>query len=267
MKFMYFFDEKIKRYIMRGKKYCNPSNTGVYDCGVSCIRQADVNMWFYTKNGTTIAIDAGHLLHPDIERDFAKIGIDPLKIKHVLITHADVDHCGGLDTAGENIFPNAQLYLGEKEEDYLKQKIHRMTRFGVKIRNCVHLKPGYRLLKKDEYLEIDGIKIQSIHIPGHTVGHTCYLLDDKVLFSGDCLAINERGGYSFFDFFTQYPDMNKKSLKKLKEWMEKSKAQYICTGHSGIRPYNESTFSHIDESAYFSKKSPFDPSAPYDAFK
>lgn len=45
---------------MRGK-YCNPAEIGKYECGVSCIRQNDVNFWFYTKNDTTIAIDAGHL--------------------------------------------------------------------------------------------------------------------------------------------------------------------------------------------------------------
>ncbi len=54
MNFMYFFDNHIKRYIMRGKKYCNPAETGNYPCGISCIRQHDVNLWFYTKNNTTI---------------------------------------------------------------------------------------------------------------------------------------------------------------------------------------------------------------------
>ncbi len=39
MKFMYFFDDKIKRHIMKGKKYCNPAETGNYECGISCIRQ------------------------------------------------------------------------------------------------------------------------------------------------------------------------------------------------------------------------------------
>lgn len=39
---------------MRGKKYCNSAETGNYPCGISCIRQHDVNLWFYTKNNTTI---------------------------------------------------------------------------------------------------------------------------------------------------------------------------------------------------------------------
>lgn len=127
MKFMYFFDDKIKRHIMKGKKYCNPAETGNYECGISCIRQGDVNLWFYTKNGVTIAVDSGHLNYRGVENSFQQIGINPEEIKHVFITHADVDHCGGIDTSGTNIYPNAQVYLGKAESAYLNGSIHRMA--------------------------------------------------------------------------------------------------------------------------------------------
>ncbi len=29
MRLLYFFDDHIKKYIMKGKKYCNPTNTGI----------------------------------------------------------------------------------------------------------------------------------------------------------------------------------------------------------------------------------------------
>lgn len=269
MKFMYFFDDKIKRHIMKGKKYCNPAETGNYECGISCIRQGDVNLWFYTKNGVTIAVDSGHLNYRGGENSFQQIGINPEEIKHVFITHADVDHCGGIDTSGTNIYPNAQVYLGKAESAYLTGSIHRMTKLGVKIKNCVRIKEGYYAIDNNEKFDIGGIKIQSIPTPGHTLGHTCYIVDDKILFTGDCLAINEKGGYSFFDFFTQYPDMNKKSLVKLKALIDNSQhiqLEYVCTGHSGIRKYSSVIFAHIDESAQFSKRKPFDDKAPYDAF-
>lgn len=266
MKFMYFFDDKIKRHIMKGKKYCNPAETGRYTAEISCIRQNDVNLWFYTKNGMTIAIDSGHLNFPGMSEAFQKVHIDPCKIRHLLITHADVDHCGGIDVCGTNIYPNAQVYLGKEEQPYLDRTVHRMKKFGLKIKNCVRIAEGYYTLENDEVFHIEGIKIQSLHTPGHTLGHTCYVIDDQVLFSGDCLAINSNGGYSFFDFFTQYPDLNKKSLLKLREQIQKISPEYICTGHSGIRKYSEHTFAHINESAQFSKKKPFDEKAPYDAF-
>ena len=65
------------------------------------------------------------------------------------------------------------------------------------------------------------------------------------------------------DFFTQYPDMNKRSLIKLKNIVRDRHIKYVCTGHSGIRTDIEKAFSHIDKSATFSKKHPFDENAPW----
>ena len=266
MKVMYFFDDKIKRHIMKGKKYCNPAETGNCECGISCIRQGDVNLWFYTKNNTTIAIDAGHLNFPKTSESFRKINIDPTRIPHVFITHADVDHCGGIDIKGSNIYPNAKIHIGKEETVYLNRQTYRMKKGNIKLYNCVALREGYETIDGDKLFDIDGIKIQAVHTPGHTLGHTCYIIDDTVLFSGDCLAVNEQGGYSFFDFFTQFPDMNKKSLLHLQKIVSTIQPRYVCTGHSGIRKYSPDIFAHAHESAQFSLKKPFDPYAPYDAF-
>ena len=55
--------------------------------------------------------------------------------------------------------------------------------------------------------------------------------------------------------------MNKKSLLKLKERIVEIQPEYVCTGHNGIRKYSENIFAHIDESAEFSRKKPFDDEA------
>ncbi len=264
MKLMYFFDDKIKAHMMKGKRYCNPENTGVLQDGISCIRENDVNLWIYTKGGSSIAVDAGHLNFPGIQDSFCKIAIDPFDIHHVFLTHADVDHCGGIDVSGINIFPNAQVYIGSEEEAYLTGSIHRIKKLGLRIKNCVALQPGYRKLRDGEIVTIGDITVQAFHIPGHTLGHMCYIVDDKVLFSGDCLAVNDDGGYSFFDFFTQYPDMNKKSLLRLKDIVGGSSVKYVCTGHSGMRTDIQKVFKHIDLSAEASRSRPFDKNGPWD---
>lgn len=267
MKLIYFFDEYIKPFFMRGKKIANPADTGIIGNGVSCIREYDVNMWFYTKDGITIAFDAGHFNYPKVEQEFAKIGLDGREIQHLFLTHADVDHAGGIDIAGRNIFPNARVYLGKREEAYLTGKMHRLQRLGFKIKNDVRIARGYQLLEDKQVIQIDSIRVQVLDIPGHTIGHCCYLVDDKILISGDCLAINETGGYSFFDFFTQYPELNKKALQRLKKWVKKKNPEMICTGHSGCHKDVLSCFNHIAESATFSKRKPFDKNAPYDLFR
>lgn len=267
MNLLYFFDEHVKKYIMKGKKYCNPTNTSYVGEGVSCIRENDVNLYFYTKNDTTIAFDTGHLNFKTINNQFNKININPLNIKHVFLTHADVDHAGGIDIKGNNIFSNAQIYLGKEEEQYLLKTKYRIKKLGVKLKNCVEIGKGYKLIEDGEVFNINDIKVEAISIPGHTLGHMCYLVDEKILVTGDCLAVNDNGGYSFFDFFTQYPELNKKSLHKLKQKIDNKQISLVCTGHSGVRKNIGKLFAYINESAICSRKQPFDKDAPTDFTK
>ena len=95
----------------------------------------------------------------------------------------------------------------------------------------------------------------------------CYLIDDSILVTGDCLAINKDGGYPFWDFFTQNPELNRKSLQKLKKFVQDKKILAVCTGHSGYRKYNDSIFAHISETANYGKKKHFDEDAPEDYTK
>ena len=184
------------------------------------------------------------------------------------MTHVDVDHAGGMDKKGNPVFPNAQVYIGNEEEQYLTGKMYRMKKLGfLKLKVGVSLKNDYKLLSNGEIINIGDIKIEAIHIPGHTLGHMCYLIDDSILITGDCLAINKNGGYPFWDFFTQNPELNKKSLQKLKEFVQDKKILSVCTGHSGYRKYNDSIFAHIDETADYGKKKHFDEDAPEDYTK
>lgn len=247
---------------MRGKYYYKPEETGIPAEGVSCIREYDVNMWFYTKNGKTIAFDSGHLNFKNIGDEFQKININPVNINHLFLTHLDTDHGGGIDKSGHNIFPNAHVYMGEDEKKYMTKEIRRKGIFY----NCVVIADGWTPISGNMIFDVDGIRVEAIPVPGHTVGHTVYVVDDKILISGDCLAINENGGYAFFDFFTQDPKKNKESLIKLREKLKNYKLKYICTGHSGVHPYSDKVFAHIDQSAVFGKNNPFHKDGDYNPF-
>ena len=268
MGIIYLFDRYFKKYVMKGTKAVNPSNTGIFDNGVSCVREDDVNIWFYTKSGNTIAFDSGHRDFKNVNFEFEKIKVNSNDVKNVFMTHVDVDHAGGMDKKGNPIFPNAQVYIGNEEEQYLTGKMYRMKKLGfLKLKVGVSLKNDYKLLSDGEVVNIGNIKIEAIHIPGHTLGHMCYLIDDSILITGDCLAINKNGGYPFWDFFTQNPELNRKSLQKLKKIVEDKKILSVCTGHSGYRKYNDSIFAHIDETADYGKKKHFDEEAPEDYTK
>ena len=54
------FQKKAMSRIYRGKEIFKHLNTGRIDEHVSCIREWIANIFFYTKDGTTIMIDAGY---------------------------------------------------------------------------------------------------------------------------------------------------------------------------------------------------------------
>ncbi len=264
MNLITMFQEMIKPIKLKGIGIVNPLATSIYDNNLKIIRQLDVNFFIYTKNNTSIAIDAGYQENSNLDKQLKDINANNKKIKAVFITHADIDHAGGL--ISENKFaPKADIYLHEKEEKMILGEERRFTVGPLKLKNPVKYKGIYKLFKDREIIYVDDIKIEIYHTPGHTNGHTVFLVDDKYLFTGDSIATNENGGYSFFDFYNMNTQKNIKSLVKLKELLNNKNNLIVCTSHNGIYPYKEA-FSHITEIAKGTKKEPFDKMAPYDIF-
>lgn len=263
---MYFIDNKLKRYLIRGKGLFSPAETGAVTAELSCIREYDVNIWLYSSNGIVIAFDSGHLDYPYVDREFSKLGIDRHDVKHLFLTHADNDHVGGVDINGRNIFPDAKIYIGKEEKNSIDRKEVRFRKGFFRLKTDVTLPDGVTELEENETIIINDIRVESFFTPGHTRGHTCYIINNEILITGDCIAINSKGGFSFFDFFTQNIVLNKKSVKKLQEHISGKTIKLVCTGHSGVYEFSEKTFKFIEHSAAFSANNPFDPEAPYDPY-
>ena len=164
MSIINFFAHNIKPRKLEGTGMLNPANTSVISENVRCIRQWDVNIWFYTKNGTTIAFDSGYETFPDLEGEFVKIGVDPKLIKTVLITHADMDHAGGISDKGTRIFPNACVYIHENEEDMLLGKEERFVFGPLKIKNPIVYSGRYCCLKDGETIYIEAVSYTHLDV-------------------------------------------------------------------------------------------------------
>ena len=116
--------------LFRGKAIFKPLNTGWIDEHVACVREWVANIFFYTKNGTTIMIDAGY----NYERLGEKMGwldIDPASIRQIFITHQDTDHVGALERDSELLFKDATVYIGEVENRYLTGEVRRKVIHGL----------------------------------------------------------------------------------------------------------------------------------------
>ena len=266
MGIMYFIDNRLKRFLIRGKGLFSPAETGAVTANLSCIREYDVNIWLYSANGTVIAFDSGHLDYPYIDREVSKLGIDRHDVRHLFLTHADNDHAGGVDMNGRSIFPDAKVYIGKEEKNAVDNKEIRFGKGFLGLKTGVKLPDGVTELGHNETIMINDIRVESFFTPGHTRGHTCYIINNEILITGDCIAINSQGGFSFFDFFTQDTVLNKKSVKRLQEHIRGKAVKLVCTGHSGVHEFSEKTFRFIDKSAAFTADRPFDNEAPNDPY-
>ena len=253
--------------IYRGKEIFKPLNTGRIDEHVSCIREWVANIFFYTKNGTTIMIDAGYN-YDRLKEKLGWLDIDPASIRHILITHQDTDHVGALETDSDNLFRDAVIYLSEIENRYLTGEVRRKVMFGLYKLPMVKTDNRKELLEDGRILDINGIKIEAILCPGHTWGHMVYLIDDAYLFTGDTIWFGADGGYSFINALAEDNELAKQSLANLEKTLRsRGLAPKIITGHTGWTDDLDFAFAHRDRVCNsFKKQKPHDPNAPYDGY-
>lgn len=90
------FQKKVMSWGYRGKEIFKPLNTGRIDERVSCVREWIANIFFYSKNGTTIMIDAGYN-YGRLGEKMKWLDINPADIHDILITHQDTDHVGAVE--------------------------------------------------------------------------------------------------------------------------------------------------------------------------
>ncbi len=252
--------------LFRGKAIFKPLNTGRIDGHVSCVREWVANIFFYTKNGVTIMIDAGYN-YARLQEKMGWLDIDPASIRHILITHQDTDHVGALEPDSEQLFKNAEVYIGEIENRYLtgearRRVIHRLYKLPM-----VTINNPKRLLKDSEVIRIGDIRIECILVPGHTWGHMVYLIDDAYLFTGDTIWFGADGGYSFISTLAEDNKLAVQSLEKLENNIRARKQPVkIIPGHTGWTDDLDFAFRHRTEICSPFTKKYTDPSAPYDGY-
>ena len=253
--------------LFRGKEIFKPLNTGRIDEKVACVREWIANIFFYTRNGTTIMIDAGYN-YERLGEKMKWLDIDPASIEHILITHQDTDHVGALERDSELLFKEAAIYLSEIENRYLTGEVRRKVIHGLYKLPLVKTDNKKVLLTDGQILDINGIKVECILVPGHTWGHMVYLIDDEYLFTGDTLWFGADGGYSFISTLAENNKVSVQSLAKLEENLKKRSGTIkIITGHTGWTDDLEFAFRHRTELCAPFKKRMHDPDAPYDGYE
>ncbi len=252
--------------LFRGTQIFKPLNTGRIDEHVACVREWVANIFFYTKNGVTIMIDAGYN-YPRLKEKMGWLDIDPASIRHILITHQDTDHVGALETDSDLLFRDATVYLSEIENRYLTGEARRRVIYHLYKLPMVKTDNKRVTLTDGQILDIEGIKVECILVPGHTWGHMVYLIDDEYLFTGDTIWFGADGGYSFISTLAESNKVAVQNLEKLEANLRSRKGRIaVITGHTGWSDDLDFVFAHRDKLCSLFRKRVPDPEAPYDGY-
>ena len=165
--------------------------------------RTSVNAFLIQGNGATVLIDTGAAgaMGPTLGRlqaSLAAAGVSPGDVDTILMTHLHVDHISGLaSTAGAAAFPNAELVIAQNEADFwLSEAVaaaapdEQKPSFAGAQTAVAPYRSRLRLFSGTDVAP--GIQAQPL--PGHTPGHTGYLVtsgDAALLIWGDVLHVQD----------------------------------------------------------------------------
>lgn len=186
------------------KHYWHTSPTSKLIENVYAIKDKYVNCFIYQKDSTTIMIDLATSVKA-VKKGLDQLNMNPETISRIFLTHSDMDHVGAIP-----LFPKSEIYLG----------------IGAKIKNP----DRHKFLNDNDIIEIGSIKVQAISTPGHRMGHTVYLIDEKYLFTGDTIVIVDQIVKSFLKLISSNYEEQLESIKKIAKLQN---IEGLFTAHGG----------------------------------
>jgi len=220
--------------------------------------QAFPKFWAYAylvqNNGGNYLIDTGsgtEASHEDLIKGLQEAGLQPSDLTHILLTHAHIDHYGGL--AKLKPLTNAKIGCHELDVQTVAHHDARLALIGRRLASYLteaglakeeaesllsiyrFTKALYRSVPVDFTYEAQEMQVgpfEMIHLPGHCPGHVAMRLDDVIL-CGDMVvegvtphlapeSINPYGG---LDHYLE-------SLSRFQEWA--NDARLILNGHDDV---------------------------------
>ena len=213
------------------------------------------NFWAYVyivqKAQYCVLIDTGsgtETSHENLLTGFRQAGIQPSDLTHILLTHGDIDHFGGLSKLRP--LTNAKIGIHELDMQTIahhesnlaligrrlvfflaetglaqeaREQIFSMSSFSKAIYESVPIDFTYDAVD----MRLDAFEF--IHLPGHSPGHIAIRIDD-VIFCGDMVVEGVTPHHSP-ETIHPFSGLNHylESLSRFKDWAKD--ARLVLNGH------------------------------------
>jgi glyoxylase-like metal-dependent hydrolase (beta-lactamase superfamily II) len=171
-----------------------------------------------------IIVDPGM---PDISSEVSML-VQEHKLKPVaaLLTHGHLDHTFSIKPLADGY--SIPTYIHSEDRRFIKDPAGLLSpEFAAQISQSSFIEPiDLRELKNGEELDLLGMRITTIHAPGHTGGSLMFTINDEILISGDVLFAGSIGR-------TDLPTGSGKQMKEtlIKKVLPLSDDLRVLTGH------------------------------------
>src|SRR5258705_8258980 len=165
-------DDEVKK--MLSDNFLSPENV-VLEQNSPIVNMGDKLVLFDTGMGTSKAFGPTTGRQ---QKSMAEAGIKPEDIDAVVLSHAHIDHIGGIvGTDDKPLFPNAQYYIAQSDFDFWTDE----GKMGSPLKDfVVHARKNLMPVRDRLVFFKDGQEflpgVQAIAAPGHTVGHTIFMV-------------------------------------------------------------------------------------------
>ena len=155
------FDMQIKRFTF------NPFQTNCYIC---------------YDEGEAVLIDASCSTEAEYQVVERFLDEEKLTLRHLLLTHAHIDHIFGCAHFAEKYGMGWQMH--QEDEQLLTHAVQQAQMFGVSI-DEPPAPEGF--LSEGDQVSFGGASISVLHTPGHSPGSICFYDEGKAVIAGDVL--------------------------------------------------------------------------------
>jgi glyoxylase-like metal-dependent hydrolase (beta-lactamase superfamily II) len=212
--------------------------SGVYLIGGPAITSADdAAIYLIDFAGELVLIDAGAgRSSSQIVRNIEMLGLNPVSISHLILTHCHIDHIGSAPFFKKQY--GTKILIHELDAKAVESGDPRKTAANWYGTTFPPTAVDRKLIGEHEILKFGQEELHCLHTPGHTPGSIALYLDragKRVLFGQDIHGPFHR------DFDSDIKEW-KKSMQKLLNL----NADILCEGHFGIFESKERVRSYIE---------------------